>query len=104
MFRLEKHLAISMGTGKEIELKQWRVFYGDVLVGYLQQQPKAEIQALFEFPHEALTDDVLAEFSMLNAEKLGVAECVVTGPEQYSRQFVQEAFAIKAAEEADDDE
>ena len=104
MFRLEKHLATSMGTGKEIELKQWRIFYGDVLVGYLQQQPKAEIQALFEFPHEALTDDVLAEFAMLNAEKIGVAECVVTCPEQYSRQFVQEAFAIKAAEEADDDE
>lgn len=103
MFRLEKHLAISMGTGKEIELKQWRIFYGDVLVGYLQQQPKAQIQALFEFPHEALTDEVLQEFAMLNAEKLGVESCEVTGPEQYSRQFVQEAFAIKAAEENEDE-
>lgn len=103
MFRLEKHLAISMGTGKEIELRQWQIFYGDVLVGYLQQQPKAQIQALFEFPHEALTDEVLQEFAMLNAEKLGVESCEVTGPEQYSRQFVQEAFAIKAAEENDDE-
>jgi len=103
MFRLEKHLAISMVTGKEIELKQWRIFYGDVLVGYLQQQPKAQIQALFEFPHEALTDEVLQEFAMLNAEKLGVESCEVTGPEQYSRQFVEEAFAIKAAEENDDE-
>lgn len=103
MFRLEKHLAVSMATGKEVELKQWRIFYGDVLVGYLQQQPKAQIQALFEFPHEALTDDVLAEFAMLNAEKLGVESCEVTGPEQYSRQFVEEAFAIKAAEENDDE-
>lgn len=104
MFRLEKHLATSMGTGKEIELKQWRIFYGDVLVGYLQQQPKAQVQALFEFPHDALTDEVLAEFAMQNAEKIGVAECEVIGPEQYSRQFVEEAFAIKAQEESDDDE
>lgn len=103
MFRLEKHLAVSMATGKEVELKQWRIFYGDVLVGYLQQQPKAQIQALFEFPHEALTDEVLQEFAMLNAEKLGVESCEVTGPEQYSRQFVEEAFAIKAAEESDDE-
>lgn len=103
MFRLEKHLAVSMATGKEVELKQWRIFYGDVLVGYLQQQPKAQIQALFEFPHEALTDEVLQEFAMLNAEKLGVESCEVTGPEQYSRQFVQEAFAIKAAEENEDE-
>ena len=103
MFRLEKHLAVSMATGKEVELKQWRIFYGDVLVGYLQQQPKAQVQALFEFPHEALTNEVLQEFAMLNAEKLGVESCEVTGPEQYSRQFVQEAFAIKAAEENDDE-
>lgn len=103
MFRLEKHLAVSMATGKEIELKQWRIFYGDVLVGYLQQTQTAQIQALFEFPHELLTDDVLAEFAMSNAEKIGVDNCVVTGPEQYSRQFVQEAFAIKAAEENDDE-
>ena len=103
MFRLEKHLAVSMATGKEVELKQWRIFYGDVLVGYLQQQPKAQIQALFEFPHEALTDEVLQEFAMLNAEKLGIESCEVTGPEQYSRQFVEEAFAIKAAEENDDE-
>lgn len=103
MFRLEKHLAVSMATGKEVELKQWRIFYGDVLIGYLQQQPKAQIQALFEFPHDALTDEVLQEFAMLNAEKLGVESCEVTGPEQYSRQFVQEAFAIKAAEENDDE-
>ena len=103
MFRLEKHLAVSMATGKEVELKQWRIFYGDVLVGYLQQQPKAQIQALFEFPHEALTDEVLQEFAMLNAEKIGVESCEVTGPEQYSRQFVEEAFAIKAAEENDDE-
>ena len=103
MFRLEKHLAVSMATGKEVELKQWRIFYGDVLVGYLQQQPKAQIQALFEFPHQALTDEVLQEFAMLNAEKLGVESCEVTGPEQYSRQFVEEAFAIKAAEENEDE-
>lgn len=103
MFRLEKHLAVSMATGKEIELKQWRIFYGDVLVGYLPQTQTAQIQALFEFPHELLNDDVLAEFAMSNAEKLGVDDCVVTGPEQYSRQFVQEAFAIKEAEENDDE-
>ena len=103
MFRLEKHLAVSMATGKEIELKQWRIFYGDVLVGYLPQTQEAQIQALFEFPHEALNDDVLAEFAMSNAEKLGVEDCKVTGPEQYSRQFVQEAFAIKEAEESEDE-
>ena len=103
MFRLERHIGTSLSTGREVEVNQWKIFFGDVLVGYLPQAKESQVLPLFEFPHEALTDDVLTEFAMLNAEKIGVAECVVTGPEQYSRRFVEQALAIKAAEENDDE-
>ena len=102
MLRLQQQKGIKF-TGEEVELKQWQIFFDDVLVGYLPQTQTAQIQALFEFPHDELTDDVLAEFAMLQAEKLGLDDCVVTRPEQYSRQFVEEALAIRAQEEEDDE-
>lgn len=103
MFRLEQHIGTSMATGETIELKQWRIFYGDVLVGYLPQTQRAQIQALFHFPHQELNQTVLDDFALENAAKLNIDDCKVDGPEQYSRQFVEEAFAIKAAEDADDE-
>lgn len=103
MFRLEQHIGTSMATGQTIELKQWRIFYGDVLVGYLPQTQQAQIQALFHFPHQELNQSVLDDFALENAAKLNIDDCKVDGPEQYSRQFVEEAFAIKAAEDAEDE-
>lgn len=103
MFRLEQHIGTSMATGQTIELKQWRIFYGDVLVGYLPQTQRAQIQALFHFPHQELNQTVLDDFALENAAKLNIDDCKVDGPEQYSRQFVEEAFAIKAAEDAEDE-
>ena len=104
MFRLEQHIGTSMATGQTIELKQWRIFYGETLVGYLPQSQHSQIQALFHFPHGELTQNVLDEFALENAAKLNIDDCKVDGPEQYSKQFVEEAFAIKEAEEADEDE
>lgn len=103
MFRLEQHIGTSMATGKTIELKQWRIFYGDVLVGYLPQTQHSQIQALFHFPHQELNQTVLDDFALENAAKLNIDDCKVDGPEQYSRQFVEEAFAIKAAEDAENE-
>ena len=102
MFKLQQQTGIKF-TGETVELKQWQIYYGDVLVGYLPQTQSAQIQALFEFPHDELTDDVLAEFAMLQAEKLGIDDCNVTRPEEFSRQFVEEALAIRAQEEDDDE-
>ena len=103
MFRLEQHIGTSMATGQTIELKQWRIFYGDVLVGYLPQTQHSQTQALFHFPHDQLTQNILDDFALENAAKLNIDDCKVDGPEQYSRQFVEEAFAIKAAEDAEDE-
>ena len=103
MFRLEQHIGTSMATGQTIELKQWRIFYGDVLVGYLPQSQRSQIQALFHFPHQELNQTVLDDFALENAAKLNIDDCKVDKPEQYSKQFVEEAFAIKAAEDADDE-
>ena len=103
MFRLQQQIGIKF-TGEEVEIKQWQIFYGDVLVGYLPQTQESQIQALFEFPHDELTDDVLEEFAMLQAEKLEVDNCVVTRPEQYSRQFVAEAIEIRQSELEDEDD
>ena len=102
MFRLQQQTGINC-EDKVVDLKQWQIFYGDVLVGYLPQTQESQIQALFEFPHDALTEDVLEEFAMEQEEKLNLGSCTVLPPEQYSRQFVEEAFAIKAAEENDDE-
>lgn len=98
MFRLQQQTGINC-EDQVVDLKQWQIFYGDVLVGYLPQTQESQIQALFEFPHDALTEDVLEEFAMEQAEKLNLGSCTVLPPEQYSRQFVKEALELKAQEE-----
>jgi hypothetical protein len=103
MFRLQQQVGIKF-TGETVELKQWQIYYGDVLVGYLPQTQSAQIQALFHFPHDELTEDVLLEFAMVQSEKLGLSDCTVTPPEQFSRQFVAEAMEIKNQELEDDDD
>jgi hypothetical protein len=103
MFQLHQHVGIgSLGT--EVEVKQWRIFWGSTLVGYLPQTQTAQIQALFHFPHQALTSDVLLEMAMQTADKLGVESCEVLPPEQHSKRFVEQAMEIKAKEEAEDDD
>jgi hypothetical protein len=101
MFNLRQQIGIRY-DGSEVELKQWQVLFSDTLVGYLQQAEVAQIQALFEFPHDQLTEDVLELFAMQNSEKLG-KDCKVLPPEQSSRKFVEEAMAIKQAEAESDE-
>ena len=104
MFSLQQHVGISLSTGQQVEVKQWRIFYGSTLVGYLPQAKDAQIQPLFEFPHGELNDNVLKSFAKATSDKIGESDCVVHGPEQYSRKFVEQAMAIKADEESEDDE
>lgn len=98
MFRLQQQTGINC-EDQVVELKQWQIYYGDVLVGYLPQTQESQIQALFEFPHDALTDEVIEEFAMEQADKLSLDSCIVLPPEQFSRQFVKEALELKAQEE-----
>lgn len=103
MFSIKQQFGISVRTGTEIKLKQFQVFFDGVLVGYLPYGAKSQIQALFNFPHDSLNNDVLVELGMVAAELQEIESVTVEGPEQYSRQFV-EAVRKAQEEESQDDE
>jgi hypothetical protein len=103
MFTIKQQMGISVRTGTEIKLKQFQVFFDNVLVGYLPYGAKSQIQALFNFPHDSLNDDVLVELGMVAAGLQEIESVTVEGPEQYSRQFV-EAVRKAQEEESQDDE
>ena len=102
MLSLKQQIGIDH-NGADVKLKQFQIFSDGVLVGYLPYGTKSQIQALFNFPHDKLSDDVLVELGMVAAELQGIDSVTVEGPEQYSRQFV-EAVQKALDEEGDDDE
>lgn len=93
-----------MTSGEEVELKQWRIFYDSTLVGYLPQMTETQIQALFDFPHDQLTQSVIASFEEQTARKIGVDKCKVLEPEKFSKAFVERAIELREQEEESDDE
>jgi hypothetical protein len=62
-----------------------------------------QIQALFEFPHDALTDDEIASLEM-QLESIQGYPAKVRGPEQVSRTFVKAALEAIAQAKDEDDE
>ena len=104
MFKIKQQFGISVRTGTEVKLKQFQIYFGDVLVGYLPYGAKAQIQALFNFPHDQLTDEVLVEMGMAAADAQGLDVVEVEGPEQYSRRFVEAVRKAQEEESQDDDE
>jgi hypothetical protein len=100
MFSLQQQMGLR-ADGVTIPLAQFQVLFDDVLVGYLPHGEKVQLQALFNFPHEYLTEGEMASIEMQAMNALGY-QMDIEPPEQFSRQFVEEATRILG--EGDDDE
>ena len=100
MFSLQQQMGLR-ADGVTIPLAQFQVLFDDVLVGYLPHGEKVQLQALFNFPHEYLTEGEMASIEMQAMNALGY-QMDIEPPEQFSRQFVEEATRI--LNEGDDDE
>jgi hypothetical protein len=103
VFELNRQRGISLATGIERDLNQCQIRVGGKLVGYLPFGETPQIQALFEFPHDALTDDEIASLEM-QLESIQGYPVKVKRPEQASRTFVKAALEAIAQSEGDDDE
>jgi hypothetical protein len=100
MFALKQQMGLR-ADGVEVPLAQFQVLFDGVLVGYLPHGEKVQLQALFNFPHEYLTEGEMASIEMQAMEALNY-QMDIEPPEQFSRQFVEEATRI--LNEEDDDE
>jgi len=104
LFLLKQQYGIGLATGENKKLEQFQILFDGALVGYLPYGDKAQIQAIFQFPHDKLDAAVLAKLGKEAAEGQGLASVTVEGPEQCSRQFVEQVEKALAEEDADDDE
>jgi hypothetical protein len=100
MFALKQQFG-TRADGVDVPLAQFQVLFDGVLVGYLPHGEKVQLQALFNFPHEYLTEGEMASIEMQAMNALGY-QIDIEPPEQFSRQFVEEAKRI--IEEDEDDE
>jgi hypothetical protein len=101
VFELNRQRGISLATGIERDLNQCQIRVGGKLVGYLPIGETPQIQAIFEFPHDALTAEEIASLEK-QLEAIQGYPAKVQRPEQVSRSFVE--AAIKAVEQAKDEE
>ena len=100
MFALKQQFG-TRADGIDVPLAQFQVLFNEVLVGYLPHGEKVQLQALFNFPHEYLTAGEMASIEMQAMNALGY-QIDIERPEQFSRQFVEEAKRIIQVD--DDDE
>jgi hypothetical protein len=104
VFVLNRQRGISLATGIERDLNQCQIRVGGKLVGYLPLGETTQIQAIFEFPHDALTAEEIASLEK-QLEAIQGYPAKVLGPEQVSRTFVKAALeAIEQAKDEEDDE
>ena len=105
VFELNRQRGISLATGIERDLNQCQIRVGGKLVGYLPFGENPQIQAIFEFPHDALTADEITSLEK-QLEVIQGYPAKVQRPEQVSRSFVKAALeAIEQAKaEGEDDE
>jgi hypothetical protein len=104
VFELNRQRGISLATGIERDLNQCQIRVGGKLVGYLPFGENPQIQAIFEFPHDALTAEEVASLE-LQLEAIQGYPAKVQRPEQVSRTFVKAALeAIAQAKDEEDDE
>jgi hypothetical protein len=100
MFALKQQFG-TRADGIDVPLAQFHVLFDGVLVGYLPHGKESQLQALFHFPHDELNADAIASLELQAEAALGHPVKVLP-PEQFSRQFVEEAKRIIEGE--DDDE
>ena len=104
VFELNRQRGISLATGIERDLNQCQIRVGGKLVGYLPLGETPQIQAIFEFPHDALTHQEIASLEK-QLEAIQGYPAKVQPPEQVSRSFVKAALeAIEQAKGEEDDE
>jgi len=104
VFELNRQRGISLATGIERDLNQCQIRVGNRLVGYLPLGETPKIQAIFEFPHDALTTEEIASLER-QLEAIQGYPAKVQPPEQVSRSFVKAALeAIEQAKGEEDDE
>ena len=103
VFELNRQRGISLATGIERDLNQCQIRVGGKLVGYLVFGETSQILPLFEFPHDALTDDEIASLE-IQLEAIQGYPAKVQRPEQVSRSFVKAAQEAIANAGDDDDE
>ena len=104
VFKLNRQRGISLATGIERDLNQCQIRVGGKLVGYLPFGESPQIQAIFEFPHDALTAEEIASLGA-QLEAIQGYPAKVQPPEQVSRTFVKAALeAIAQAKGEEDDE
>ena len=104
VFELNRQRGISLATGIERDLNQCQIRVAGKLVGYLPFGENPQIQAIFEFPHDALTADEIASLEM-QLESIQGYPAKVQRPEQVSRTFVKAALeAIAQTKDEEDDE
>jgi len=103
VFELNRQRGISLATGIDRDLNQCQIRVGGKLVGYLPLGETPQIQAIFEFPHDALTTEEIASLEK-QLEAIQGYPAKVQPPEQVSRSFVKAALeAIEQAKEEDDE-
>ena len=100
MFALKQQMGLR-ADGVDVPLAQFQVRFDSVLVGYLPHGKESQLPALFHFPHDELNADAIASLELQAEAALGHPVKVLP-PEQFSRQFVEEAKRI--IEEDEDDE
>jgi len=104
VFVLNRQRGISLATGIERDLNQCQIRVGGKLVGYLPFGEAPQIQAIFEFPHDALTAQEIASLEK-QLEAIQGYPAKVQPPEQVSRSFVKAALEeIAKAKDEEDDE
>ena len=103
VFVLNRQRGISLATGIERDLNQCQIRVGGKLVGYLPFGENPQVQAIFEFPHDALTADEIASLEM-QLESIQGYPAKVQLPEQVSRTFVKAAQEAIAQAGDEDDE
>ena len=104
VFELNRQRGISLATGIERDLNQCQIRVDGKLVGYLPLGETPQIQAIFEFPHDALTAEEITSLEK-QLETIQGYPAKVQPPEQVSRSFVKAALeAIEQAKGEEDDE
>jgi hypothetical protein len=103
VFELNRQRGISLATGIERDLNQCQIRVGGKLVGYLPFGETTQVQAIFEFPHDALTPQDITSLEK-QLEEIQGYPAKVLGPEQVSRTFVKAALEAIAQAEGEDDE
>ena len=103
VFVLNRQRGISLATGIERDLNQCQIRVGGKLVGYLPFGENPQIQAIFEFPHDALAPQEIASLEK-QLEAIQGYPAKVQRPEQVSRSFVKAALEAIAKAKGEDDE